>query len=404
MKKHTDFLIIGSGIAGLSYALQIAEYGHVIIITKKTDKESNTNYAQGGIASVFDKEDSFDAHIRDTLDAGAGLCHDELVRYMVRRGPKVIQQLIDTGVAFSQTKRGKLELGIEGGHSHKRIVHAHDFTGQEIERALLYQIKKHPNITILEKHIAIDLITEHQTPGRDFSKGIHCWGAYVLDIRKNKVKTILATATLLATGGCGQVYLHTSNPQIATGDGIAMAYRAGAKIANLEFMQFHPTTLISPGAESFLISEAIRGFGAILRKKNGDAFMSLYHARAELAPRDVVARSIDHEMKKSGDPCVYLDLTARKPKEIRDRFPNIYQRCIRLNIDITREWIPVVPAAHYMCGGVVVDKKGQTNIGRLFACGEVAFTGVHGANRLASNSLLEAVVFTINAVKAARKT
>jgi L-aspartate oxidase len=403
MNKQIDFLVIGSGIAGLSYALQIADYGSVIIITKKKDNESNTNYAQGGIASVFDSKDSFEAHYNDTIDAGAGLCHEEAVRFMVSHGPDVIKQLIDIGVAFSRTQKGKFELGIEGGHSHHRIVHAHDFTGQEIENALLYHVKQHPNIKILQKHIAIDLITEHQTPGRDFSKGVHCWGAYVLDIKKNRVKTILAKTTLLATGGCGQVYLHTSNPMIATGDGIAMAYRAGAKIANMEFMQFHPTTLFSPAGRTFLISEAVRGYGAILRTKQGEAFMKKYDDRAELAPRDIVARSIDSEMKKSGDPCVYLDLTHKKAKEISERFPNIYNNCLKSKIDITKDLIPVVPAAHYMCGGVVVDKKGRTNIERLFVCGEAAFTGVHGANRLASNSLLEAVVFSNMAVKAAVK-
>ena len=403
MNIVTDFLVIGSGIAGLSYALQVAEHGQVIIITKKKDKESNTNYAQGGIASVFGSDDSFDSHFEDTISAGAGLCHVDSVRFMVDNGPKVIKQLIDVGVAFSGRKKGKLELGIEGGHTFHRIVHAHDFTGQEIERALLYHIKKHPNIKVLQNHIAIDLITEHQTPGRDYSKGIHCWGAYALDIKKNKVKCILASTTMLSTGGCGQVYLHTSNPQIATGDGIAMAYRAGAKIANMEFMQFHPTTLFNPAGPAFLISEAIRGFGGILRTKAGDAFMQKYDKRAELAPRDIVARSIDTEMKRSGDLCVYLDLTHKNARELRSRFPNIYQNCLKAKIDITTDLIPVVPAAHYMCGGVVADHYGQTNIDRLFVCGEVAFTGVHGANRLASNSLLEAVVFFNTAASAALK-
>jgi len=401
MTSMVDYLIIGSGIAGLSYALQVAEYGQVVIITKKRDKESNTNYAQGGIASVFGSKDSFDSHYHDTIEAGAGLCHEKEVKYMVENGPEVINKLIEVGVAFSGSKTGRLELGIEGGHTHHRIVHAHDFTGQEIERALLYHIKKHPNIKVFQKHIAIDLITEHQTPGRDFSKGIHCWGAYVLDIRKNKVKIIRARTTMLATGGCGRVYLHTSNPEIATGDGVAMAYRAGAKIANLEFMQFHPTTLFSPGSDSFLVSEAVRGFGAILRTKKGEAFMKNYAERAELAPRDIVARSIDNEMKKSGDPCVYLDLSHLKDSKIRDRFPNIYQNCKKLNIDITSDLVPVVPAAHYMCGGIVVDRNCKTNIENLYVCGESAFTGVHGANRLASNSLLEAVVYSTTAAKTA---
>jgi len=403
MKIITDFLVIGSGIAGLSFALKVAEYGEVIIVTKKQDKESNTNYAQGGIASVIDRTDSFESHIQDTLKAGSGLCHEEAVKFMVSKGPKAIRNLMKIGVDFSKTNKGKLELGREGGHSRDRIVHARDFTGQEIERALLYNIKQHPKIKVLENHIAIDLITEHQTPGRDFSRGVHCWGIYALDTKKNQVKTILASATMLATGGSGQVYLHTSNPAIATGDGVAMAYRAGVKIANLEFMQFHPTTLFSPGNKTFLISEVLRGYGAILRDKKGRAFMKNYHEMRDLAPRDVVARAIDSEMKKSGEPCVFLDLTHKNSQETKEKFPTIYRECLKAKIDITSEWIPVVPAAHYMCGGVVVDFKGCTNIERLYACGEVAFTGVHGANRLASNSLLEAVVFSSFAVKSAAK-
>jgi L-aspartate oxidase len=403
MRFETDFLVIGSGIAGLSYALKVAEFGRVIIITKKEDKESNTNYAQGGIASVIGKTDSFNAHIDDTLEAGAGLCHEETVNYMISRGPEAIRWLIDMGVSFTYKKGKKLALGREGGHSQDRIVHAHDFTGQEVERALIFHIKNHPNIEIWENHMAIDLITEHHTPKPDYSKGIHCWGAYVLDTDNNRIKTILAHATMLSTGGCGQVYLHTSNPMIATGDGLAMAYRAGAQIANLEFMQFHPTTLYHSHANSFLISEAVRGFGAILRNKQGRAFMKDYHVKKELAPRDIVARAIDNEMKKSGEACVYLDLTHKNADQVKERFPNIYHNCLNYKLDITQEWIPVVPAAHYMCGGVVVDKKGITNIHRLFACGEVAFTGVHGANRLASNSLLEAIVFTKPAARAASK-
>jgi L-aspartate oxidase len=403
MKIETDFLVIGSGIAGLSFALDMAEYGNVVIITKKEDKESSTNYAQGGIASVIDKTDSFESHVHDTLTAGAGLCHEDAVKFMVGNGPRAIKKLMEIGVEFSQTKKGELELGREGGHSRNRIVHAHDFTGKEIEHALINGIKNHKRIQILQNHIAIDLITEHQTQDPDYSKGIHCWGAYILDIKKNVIKTILSKVTMLSTGGCGQVYLHSSNPAIATGDGIAMAYRAGAKIANLEFMQFHPTTVYHPQANSFLISEAVRGYGAILRDKKGCKFMHNYHSLKELAPRDIVARAIDREMKKSGEPCVYLDLTHKNPDYIKKRFPNIYKKCLEFKIDITREWIPVVPAAHYMCGGVIVDMEGRTSIERLFACGEVAFTGVHGANRLASNSLLEAIVFAETAVKAASR-
>ena len=401
MKFEADFLVIGSGIAGLSFALNAAKHGTVIIITKKDDKESNTNYAQGGIASVLAKNDSFNTHIKDTLEAGAGICHEEAVKYMVKEGPHAINRLIEIGVDFSRNKDQQLSLTREGGHSKNRIVHAYDYTGQEIERALLAQIKSDTNIKLLENHIAIDLITEHQTLSQDYSRGIHCWGTYVLDINANRVKTILARSTLLSTGGSGQVYLHTTNPSIASGDGIAMAYRAGTRIANMEFMQFHPTTLYHEQSQSFLISEAVRGFGAVLRDKQGRAFMKTYHQNAELAPRDIVARAIDREMKISGEPCVFLDLTHKKGTAVKNRFPNIYQQCLECKIDIRHEWVPVVPAAHYMCGGVVIDMKGQTDIGGLFACGEVAFTGVHGANRLASNSLLEAVVFSESAVRAA---
>jgi L-aspartate oxidase len=347
------------------------------------------------------KNDSFDIHIDDTLSAGSGLSHEAAVRFMVKNGPAAIEKLLSTGVEFSKTSLKTLDLNREGGHSRKRIVHARDYTGREIERALLQNAKNHKNIQILENHIAIDLITEHQTEERDYSRGIHCWGAYVLDVMENRVRIVSAQTTLLSTGGCGQVYLHTTNPLIATGDGIAMAYRAGAKIANVEFMQFHPTSLFKEGSDAFLISEAVRGFGAILRDKDGNSFMKNYHKDAELAPRDIVARAIDREMKKSGEPCVYLDLTHKKSETIKSRFPSIYNKCLDFQVDIAKEWIPVVPAAHYMCGGVVVDMNGCTTINGLFACGEVAFTGVHGANRLASNSLLEAVVFTDPAVRKA---
>jgi L-aspartate oxidase len=403
MNIETDFLVIGSGIAGLSFALKASDIGRVVIVTKKEDKESNTNYAQGGIASVMGKNDSFESHIDDTISAGSGLCHEKTVRFMVENGPKAIENLMRTGVDFSRDDGQSLDLIREGGHSKERIVHARDYTGQEIERALLDNVKKHPNIEILENHVAIDLITEHQTEKRDFSKGIHCWGVYALDVKENKVKIVSARVTLLSSGGCGQVYLHTTNPSIATGDGIAMAYRAGATIANMEFMQFHPTSLFREGSDSFLISEAVRGYGGILRDKNGHSFMKNYHQSAELAPRDIVARAIDREMKKSGEPCVYLDLTHKKAESIQSQFPNIYKKCLDFQVDITKEWIPVVPAAHYMCGGVVVDMTGSTTIQGLYSCGEVAFTGVHGANRLASNSLLEAVVFTEPALQEAER-
>jgi L-aspartate oxidase len=390
---QSDFLVIGSGIAGFSTALKCARVGSVVVITKKSDTESNTNYAQGGIASVIAPDDSFDLHIQDTLTAGAGLCHREAVELLVRKGPSAIEELLAVGVQFT-SHDGRLDLGREGGHSRSRIVHAKDLTGREIERALVTAIKANPNIVVYENHVALEILTEHHL-GRDVSNGssIHAYGAYALDVEANKVKTFLSGITILSTGGCGQVYKHTTNPSIATGDGIAMAYRAGALVANLEFMQFHPTSLYHPQASSFLISEAVRGFGAHLVTSSGERFMERYHAMKELAPRDIVARAIDAEMKKSGDPCVYLDLRHLKAEHIVERFPNIHARCAELKIDITREPVPVVPAAHYMCGGVLTTLHGETNIERLYACGEVAHTGVHGANRLASNSLLEAVVF-----------
>jgi L-aspartate oxidase len=398
MITKTDFLVIGSGIAGLSFALKAAKHGIVAIITKKEQAESNTNYAQGGVAAVFSKDDSFALHVEDTKKAGAGLCHDDAVKLLVLNGPKRVQELIDWGVEFSRQntpKSNELDLGREGGHSRNRIVHAKDLTGKIVEQSLLEAIKQNPNIQIFEQHIAIDLITEHHLEQKEAKSNLplHCWGAYVLNESSGMISQFLARSTVLATGGCGQVYLHTTNPQIATGDGVAMAYRAGAKIANLEFMQFHPTTLSHPQANSFLISEAVRGFGGKLKTQNGTPFMEKYHPTAELAPRDIVARAIDAELKKRGEEFVYLDITHKNKVEIQSRFPHIYENCLKFNIDITSQPIPVVPAAHYMCGGVVTDIQGRTNIENLHACGEVACTGVHGANRLASNSLLEAVVF-----------
>lgn len=395
MEIKSDFLIIGSGIAGLSYALRVAEFGSVSIITKKEKADSNTNLAQGGIAAVISNDDSFELHIRDTLIAGDGLCHIEAVETLVYEGPKRLNELIDIGVKFT-TKYGKLDLGREGGHSRNRIVHAQDLTGKEIERALLQKIAAHQNIKIYENHIAIDLITEHHL-GINLNKSsdIHCWGAYVLDVEQGIVKKFLAQITMLSTGGLGHVYLHTTNPLIATGDGVAMAYRAGANIANMEFIQFHPTTLHNSGSPSFLISEAVRGFGAYLKTIDGERFMSKYHPALELAPRDVVARAIDAELKRRGDNYIYLDLRHLPADSIKEKFPNIYRTCLeKYKLDITMELIPVVPAAHYACGGVFTDLVGRTNIKNLFACGEVAMTGVHGANRLASNSLLEAIVFS----------
>jgi L-aspartate oxidase len=402
MAYTSDFLVIGSGIAGLSFALKAARYGSVSVITKKDDKESNTNYAQGGIASVMGPDDSFDMHIRDTLVAGAGLCHRDAVDLVVRDGPERIRELMAWGAQFTQKEdgTGELSLGREGGHSRSRIIHAADLTGREIERALLQAVADTPGIQVFEHHVAIDLTTEHhlRDKAQRRERGTHCWGVYALNTITGEVERFLAKATLLATGGAGHVYLHTTNPAIATGDGIAMAYRAGANIANLEFMQFHPTSLYHPRARSFLISEAMRGYGAILRTHDGREFMTEYHPLRELAPRDIVARAIDREMKRSGHPCVYLDVTHKPAEETKAHFPNIHARCLSLGLDITRDQIPVVPAAHYMCGGVVTDLNGCTSIQGLYACGEVACTGLHGANRLASNSLLEGLVFSHHAV------
>lgn len=406
--KHTsttttqsDVLVIGSGIAGLFYALRVADHRRVILVTKKQTVESNTNYAQGGIASVFSDSDSFDLHVEDTLTAGAGLCRREIVELVIRDGPLLVRELMEMGVRFTESD-GHLDLGREGGHSRNRIVHAKDLTGKEIERALVARARKHPRITVLEDHVAVELITQHNL--RDNSSqngGVTCWGAYVLDKEYGIVRTFLAGTTVLSSGGCGQVYLHTTNPDIATGDGIAMAYRAGATVANMEFIQFHPTSLYHPAARSFLISEAVRGHGAILRTADGVRFMERYDTRAELAPRDIVARAIDTELKRRGDDCVYLDMTHLDPKDVTGRFPHITETCSRFGIDITKQWIPVVPAAHYVCGGVVCDIDARTSIDGLLACGEVSMTGLHGANRLASNSLLEALVF---AERAARST
>lgn len=407
MSHQSDFLIIGSGIAGLSFALRAAEYGSVIILTKKNKAESNTNYAQGGIASVFSPDDSFDKHVEDTLTAGVGLCHQDAVSLIVHQAPERIRELLNWGVHFTAQEKQKdhFDLGREGGHTRNRIVHVKDYTGRALESALLERVKEHPNIQMLEDHVVIEFITEHHIDSGKKQNGrrIHCYGVYALNIMTKKVDIYQAKVTLLSSGGSGKVYLHTTNPVIATGDGVAMAYRAGAYVANMEFMQFHPTMLFYPDEDSFLISEAVRGFGGILRTMDGNAFMKDYHYQADLAPRDVVARAIDAEMKKRGDKHVLLDVSHLNRDEIRNRFPQINERLLSLKIDMTKEPIPVVPAAHYMCGGVLTDLEGKCNIEGLWVTGEVACTGVHGSNRLASNSLLEALVFSHQAFESALK-
>jgi L-aspartate oxidase len=386
MKDYYDFLVIGSGIAGLSYALKVADIGTTAVITKKQATESSTNYAQGGIASVTSPLDSFDAHLADTLSAGAGLCHQDVVEKIVKAGPECIQNLIDIGVGFTYNKEGdQLSLGREGGHTHKRVVHSADLTGREIERALLNACNEHKNISLFSDHIAVDLVA-YEREGKQY-----CGGAFVFNPENQNRLIVRSSVTMLATGGAGQMYRHTTNPRIATGDGLAMAFRAGAAVANLEFVQFHPTTISLIGKKTFLISEAVRGEGGILRTSDGTAFMEQYHPMKDLAPRDIVARAIDTELKKSGDETAFLDLRHISADFIKGRFPNIYIQCLEAGIDITRDLVPVVPAAHYMCGGVVTDVNGRTGMQRLFVCGETACTGMHGANRLASNSLLEAV-------------
>ena len=411
MDTQTDFLIIGSGIAGLMVALKVADCGTVAIVTKKEAMDSNTNLAQGGIASVFDQQDSFDLHIRDTLDAGDGLCNPDVVHQVVTGGPERIRELMEIGVSFNTEGDGSgenastpFDLGREGGHSRNRIVHAHDMTGREVEQVLLERARQNKNIRFYENHMAIDLITFSTRIKRGLVTTTHedyCCGAYVLDRQSSQVLTFGAGITLLATGGAGKVYLYTSNPDIATGDGIAMGYRASATVANLEFVQFHPTCLYHPAAKNFLISEAVRGEGGRLMDAGGNSFMERYDPKKDLACRDVVARAIDTELKRSGQDSVFLDISHRPADFVTGRFPNLHEKCLSFSIDMTKEPIPVVPAAHYMCGGVVTDMLGRTNIKRLFAVGETACTGLHGANRLASNSLLEALIYADAAARQA---
>jgi len=402
MDLKFDFLVIGSGIAGLTIALKVAKYGKVCVVTKTRIDETNTRYAQGGIAAVTHQPDSFKKHVKDTLIAGAGLCDENIVRMVVSEAPERINDLIEWGINFDKNSDGSFNLAREGGHSEYRILHHKDNTGNEIQKILSEQVKKNPNITLLENHFSIDLITQHH-----LGKIVHrnntdteCYGAYVMDLQQHQIFKILAKTTFISTGGVGNLYLTTTNPTIATGDGIAMVHRAKGITENMEFIQFHPTSLYNPGERpSFLITEALRGAGAILKTISGKEFMNEYDSRGSLAPRDIVARAIDYEMKKRGEDYVYLDATHIDKDELQNHFPNIYAKCLKIGIDIMRDYIPVVPAAHYLCGGIKVDKNGLTHIEHLYAAGEASSTGLHGANRLASNSLIEALVFADRGAK-----
>jgi L-aspartate oxidase len=402
--KEYDFAVIGSGIAGLSFALKAAKHGSVAVITKRKGADTNTAWAQGGIACVTSDEDSFGLHVRDTLEAGAGLCDEAVVRMIVTEGPERIRELAELGLQFDEREIGghrELDLGKEGGHSKRRVLHVQDVTGRQIEETLLRELGRQSHVQLLENHMAVDLITAAKL---GFATGDRCLGVYVLDEKTGDVETIRSDRIVLATGGCGKVYLYTTNPDVATGDGVAMAWRAGVEIANMEFIQFHPTCLFHPEAKSFLISEAVRGEGGILRNNRGEDFMKRYDPRGSLAPRDIVARAIDAEIKRSGAKCVFLDITHKPAEFIRERFPHIYQTCLRFGIDMLKQAIPVVPAAHYQCGGIKTDINGATNLPGLYAIGEVACTGLHGANRLASNSLLEGLVVAHRAAAAAVAT
>ncbi|HVI81575.1 MAG TPA: L-aspartate oxidase [Chthoniobacterales bacterium] len=400
--KEYDFVVIGSGIAGLSFALQAAKYGSVAVITKRRSRDTNTAWAQGGIACVTSDEDSFELHVHDTLEAGAGLCDETVVRTIVTEAPARIRDLVELGVQFDEREvsgHREFDLGREGGHSKRRVLHVRDETGKEIENKLLRELRRQSHVDLLENHMAVDVITATKL---GYAAEDRCLGIYILDENSGEVETIRSDRIVLATGGCGKVYLYTTNPDIATGDGVAMAWRAGVTIANMEFVQFHPTCLFHPKAKSFLISEAVRGEGGILRNNRGEDFMKRYDPRGSLAPRDIVARAIDAEIKRSGAQCVFLDITDKPVEFLRDRFPNIYETCLRLGIDMTKQPIPVVPAAHYQCGGIKTDVNGATSLPGLFAIGEVGCTGLHGANRLASNSLLEGLVVAHRLVESAR--
>jgi L-aspartate oxidase len=402
MKKHTDFLVIGSGIAGLTFALKAAKFGKVAIVTKSDLADSNTRYAQGGIAAVFREPDSFEKHIKDTLVAGDGFCDEQVVRMVVQNAPDRIKELIEFGVSFDQMEDGSFDLAREGGHTEYRILHHKDKTGEAIQFTLMDQVRKNRNITIYEHHFAIEILTQHHL-GEMLKKNfpdINCYGAYVADLKTQKVISFHSKVTVIATGGMGNVYMTTTNPEIATGDGVAMVYRAKGAIENMEFVQFHPTALWDPNKRpNFLITEALRGYGAILKNMSGESFMKRYDSRESLAPRDIVARAIDNEMKIWGDDHVWLDCTHLEPERLKDHFPNVYEHCLARGIDITKDMIPVVPAVHYSCGGIKVDMNGQSSINRLYALGESSSTGLHGANRLASNSLIEAVVYAHNAAE-----
>lgn len=397
MRKRYDFLVIGSGIAGMSFALKVADHGTVCIVTKEKAEETATRYAQGGIAAVMYSPDTYEKHIRDTMVAGDDLSNPDIVRLTITESTERVKELIEWGTHFDQKDSGKYDLAREGGHSEYRVLHHKDSTGQEIQRALLQQIKNHPSITLLENHFTIDLITQHHLDieVNKKSNNVKCFGAYILNAETREIHTVLSRVTLLATGGSGNSYSTTTNPELATGDGVAIVYRAKGVIENMEFIQFHPTSLYNPGeTPSFLISEAVRGFGGILKTQKGEKFMNKYDERGSLAPRDVVARAIDNEMKISGDEFVHLDCTHLDSNALIEEFPMIYAKCLSLGINITKEKIPVVPAAHYSCGGIKVDAYARSSIANLYASGECASTGLHGANRLASNSLLEAAVFS----------